>query len=346
MNFRSDNESPVAAEIMAALERANAGYAHAYGADRWTAGLNALFAEVFETEVEVFPVATGTAANSLCIAQMTPPYGSAYCHEGSHLYADECGAPEFYSGGKLVPLPGAQALITPATLRDALARTGYHGDHESRPSALSITQATELGTVYTPEAITELARTAHEAGLGMHMDGARLGNAVVALDCSPAQTTWRAGVDMLSFGATKNGALAAEAVVVFNRDYAEALGRRRKRGGHLFSKMRYISVQLETYLRDGLWLALARRANDAARLLAEGFEAAGLELITPAQANEVFVKLPAGVAARMREAGFEFHPWPGTPDVYRFVTSHATDTGEVRRLVELAASGKLESSAA
>lgn len=340
MNFRSDNEAPVAPEIMEALARANAGFAHAYGEDPFSAELKQRFAEVFETQLEVFPVATGTAANALCIAQMTPRYGAALCHQDAHLYRDECGAPEFFSGGKLLPLPGADGKLDAATVAAKLETLGAHGDHESKPCALSVTQATEYGTVYRPEELRELKQTVEPYGLGMHMDGARLANAIAALDCSPAEVTWKAGVDMLSFGATKNGALAAEAVVVFKPDYAIELARCRKRAGHLFSKMRYISAQLNAYLADGLWLRLAQRANESARALAAGLAAAPeVELMQMPMANEVFARIPDPLATELQDAGFEFHRWPGSRDVYRLVTSFATDAAEVEKLIALAGAG-------
>jgi len=332
VNFRSDNESPAAPEILKALERVNAGSEHAYGEDAITERLKVCFCEVFEKEVDVFPVATGTAANSLSIAQLTPPYGSALCYERSHVYNDECGAPEFFSGGKLITVEGVDGKITVETLQARLSELGGHGEHESKPSALSITQATERGTVYRLDEIAELADIAHDAGLGVHMDGARFGNAVESLCCSPAEVSWRAGIDILSFGATKNGVMAAEAVVVFNPNYGTELWRRRKRSGHLFSKMRYLSAQLEAYLKDDLWLRLAGQSNSAAQELANELSTIPrLTLEFPVQANELFVGMPRGVADGLRAAGFEFHATPGFADVYRLVMSHNTRIEDIRR---------------
>ncbi len=337
-NFRSDNESGVAPEIMAAILEANAGTSHSYGDDDFTARLERRFADVFEKEVGVFVVLTGGAANGLAVAQMCPPYGSVYCHEHSHLHTDECGGPEFFSGGaKLMTLPGEGAKIDPDTLEAALAATGDLGVHECLPSMLSLTQATEFGTVYDCEEIAELSRVAAGAGLGVHMDGARFANALVTLGCSAAEMTWKSGVDMLSFGATKNGAMAAEALIVFEPERAAGLGRRRKRAGHLVSKMRFVSAQLLAYLTDGLWLRSARAANAVAAQLAAGLaQIAGVELLYPVQSNEVFLRMPQSLADGLRDAGFEFHPWPGQPGVYRLVTSFNSTNRQARDFLDAA----------
>lgn len=335
MNFRSDNEAPVAPEIMEALARANSGADHSYGADAATARLQGQFSDLFETEVAVFPVITGTAANALSLAQSAPPYGVVYCHRESHIHTDECNAPEFYTGGaKLHALDGAHGRIDLAALKDALAATGFHGDHEPEPAAISLTQATEAGAVYAIDDIAALADMAHGRGLRVHMDGARIANAVARLGCAPADMTWRAGIDILSFGATKNGAMAAEAVVVFRRDLVDGLARRRMRGGHLLSKMRFVSAQLEAYIADGLWLALAARANRAASRLADGVSAiAGATLLHPVEGNELFVQLPAGAIDGMAGDGFEFHRWPGAEGTVRLVCSYAARDGDIDALI-------------
>lgn len=338
-DFRSDNEAPAAPEIMAALAAANTGSAHAYGDDPWTGRLAERFGAVFETELAVWPVATGTAANALALAELAPPWGAVYCHPDAHANADECGAPEFYSGGaKLVGVAGAHGKIDADRLARTLAATGAHGEHEALPSALSLTQATEAGTVYTPDEVAALAAAARRHGLGVHMDGARLGNALARLGCAPADATWRAGVDILSFGATKNGALAAEAVVDFRPGADSTLARRRKRGGHLWSKMRYLSAQLEACLEDGLWLRLAQRANAGAARLAAGLEALpGVALLHSVEANEVFVRAPPDVFAALRAADFEFHPWPGADDAFRLVVPWCVEDAEVERFLACAA---------
>jgi threonine aldolase len=337
-NFRSDNEAGVAPEILAALARANDGMAHSYGEDAVSERLQAHFCELFETQLRVFPLVTGTAANALAVAQLTPPYGSVYCHADAHLNTDECGAPEFYAGGaKLIGLPGAHAKLDPQVLGETLRYAGQLDDHECRASAVSLSQATEHGTAYTIDELTALCGIARTHGLRVHMDGARFANACAHLGATPAQLSWRTGVELLSFGATKNGAMMAEALVVFDPALAHELGRRRKRAGHLLSKMRFVAAQLDAYLEDGLWLRLARHANAAAQALSTGFAAiAGVELLHPVQANEVFLRLPAGLASALLEAGFEFHRWPRTDDCYRFVTAFDTPPEAVNALVRTA----------
>ena len=339
-NFRSDNEAPVAPEIMQALAAANRGAAHAYGSDVHTAALGQRLRDVFETELAVFPLVSGTAANALAVAQATPSYGAVICHEDSHLNTDECGAPEFFSGGaKLLTLPGPDARLEPAAVAACVARTAHVGDHASLPRLLSLTQATEFGTVYALDEIRDLGAVARESGLRVHMDGARFANALVTLGCSPAEMTWLAGVDLLSFGATKNGAMLAEALLVFDPALAAQLGRRRKQAAHLISKMRFVSAQLNAYLEDDLWLRLAGHANAQAARLAAGLGAVdAVHVLYPVQSNEIFARMPSRLAEGLRRAGYEFYPWPGRHDVYRLVTSHSTTTAEVDGLVAAASS--------
>lgn len=338
MNFRSDNEAPVAPEIMAAVLDVNAGSAHAYGNDAITARLNALFSDLFEAPVQVFPVATGTAANSLALSVLTPPWGGVYCHEESHVGIDESGAPEMFTGGaKMIGLPGGDGKFGPAALDAAVDHALAFGVHHVAPAAVSIAQATEAGTVYTSDEVAALAEVARGRGLGVHMDGARFGNALATLGCRPADVTWRAGVDVMSFGATKNGAMAAEAVVFFRPELAHAFGHRRKRGGQLFCKMRYVSAQFEAYLRDGLWLTLAGRANRAAMRLAEGLAALpGARIAHPVEANEIFTTLPESVTAGLLADGFGFHPWPAEEGVVRFVTAFDTADETIDVLLQAA----------
>jgi threonine aldolase len=306
MNFRSDNTAAVAPEILAALMEVNKGPAPAYGEDRWSRKLEQKFGDLFERDVRVFTVATGTAANSISLASAVPPWGSILCHREAHVECDEAGAPEFYSGGaKLTLIDGAAAKVTPEAVREALGRTA-RSIHSVMPSALSISQTTERGAVYQPHEVADLGEIARGEGLAFHMDGARFANAVAALKCKPADISWRAGVDLLSFGATKNGALAAEAIVCFNPAYAEEIERRRKRGGHLLSKNRFVAAQLLAYLDDDLWLKLAQRANAMAKKLGE---AAGSRLIVPVESNQVFVRLAPHAIAKLRAAGAEFYDW-------------------------------------
>jgi threonine aldolase len=302
--FKSDNTAPAAPEVMAALAEANRGYARGYGDDAWTARAEQRFAQVFGREVRVFLVGTGTSANALALATLVPPYGSVFCHEQAHIVRDECGAPEFMTGGaRLQLLPGAGAKLTPEALLRGIADNPT-AVHTVQPRAVSISQATELGTVYTPDELRALSTTARSHGLLLHMDGARFANAVASLGCTPAEAS--AGVDVLSFGATKNGALAAEAVVFFDRDRAADFEFRRKRAGHLFSKMRYVAAQWLAYLDDGLWLRLAARANAHARRIGE---AAGTLRLEQVEANEIFVRPGAAGIASLRSQGFEFYDW-------------------------------------
>ncbi|GAB4193573.1 MAG: low specificity L-threonine aldolase [Wenzhouxiangellaceae bacterium] len=336
-NFRSDNEAPVAAPILQALADCNSGSAHAYGDDQWSQRLDAAFSACFDTDVKVLPVATGTAANSIALAAMSPPWGSILCHQQAHIHNDECGAPEFYShGAKLAPLPGELGKLTAATVQDYLAQRGAHGVHESLPSALSLTQSCETGTVYQPDEIKALAAVAREHQLGVHMDGARFANAVVSLGCHPADITWRAGVDMLSFGASKNGAMAAEALLLFgNHALWDDVERRRKRAGHLLSKMRYLAVQLLAYLEDDLWLKLATQANRQASRFAVAVEQhPEAALAYPVQANEVFLRLAEDKLIAMQEQGLDFHLWPGSRDLARLVFAHSTTDAETDRLID------------
>ena len=339
INFCSDNVSGVSPEIMAAITAANDGAAMPYGQDEVSARLTAQFAEVFETDLAVFPVVTGSAANGLALASLAPPYGAIYCHADSHINSDECGAPEFFTaGGKLVPLDGEDCKIDPAALTRALDRSGAGMVHYVQPAVLSLTQATESGTLYRADEIRSLSDTAHERGLSVHMDGARFANALAATNASPAELSWRAGVDVLCLGATKNGAMAAEAVIFFNPDRARETGFRRKRGGHLLSKMRFLSAQLEAYLADGLWLRNAGRANARARELADGLAALpGARRLYPVEANEMFFELPAPVRAAFEAAGVLFYPWPRLgPGVIRLLTSFETTESEIQAALEIA----------
>ncbi|MEZ5648605.1 MAG: low specificity L-threonine aldolase [Alphaproteobacteria bacterium] len=330
MNFCSDNVTGASPEILTALVEASKGDVSSYGADPYTSRLETLLAEVFETKLAVFPVPTGTAANALSLAALTPPWGAVYAHAEAHVLVDECGAPEFYSGGaKMVGLPGGNGKLTVATLATILATSGKGDVHHNQPAAVSLSQATECGTVYTPAEIGAIDEVARSYGLPLHMDGARFTNALVKLGCNPAEATWKAGIDILSFGATKNGALMAEAIVVFRLDLAETLALRRKRAGHLLSKQRFVSAQLCAYLKDDLWLKNARHANEQAARLSKGLATVpGVRLLYPVEANEVFVHLPQTIRTGLEAAGFKFYPW-GSQEVeggaVRLVTAFNTE---------------------
>ena len=306
MQFLSDNTSTACPEILAALASVNRGRVHSYGDDEWTARLDRCFGDFFGTEVRAFALATGTAANSLSLATLSPPYGAIFAHEEAHIQTDECGAPAFFSGGaQLALLPGEHARISPQTFAQALADhpSVNVGLHSVQPAALSLTQMTEFGTVYRPAELKELCDLAHARALKVQMDGARFANAVAFLDCHPGDISWRAGVDVLSFGATKNGALAAEAVVFFDTSLVRDFELRRKRAGHLFSKSRYVAAQLLAYVESGLWRRNAQRTN----ALAQGVAAAARgRLLHPVEGNEVFVKLGVERRQQLRAAGFDF----------------------------------------
>lgn len=335
MNFASDNVAGVAPEIMAAIEAANLGAAMPYGADAVSTRLEPRCAAIFAHEVAVFPVATGTAANALALASLAPPWGAIYCHEDAHIATDECGAPEFFTGGgKLVPLPGAHGKLAPGPLADRLAEKA--AVHQVQPAVLSITQQTEAGTIYRPDEIGALSELAHRHGLTVHMDGARFANAVAGLGCAPAALTWQAGVDALSFGATKNGALAAEAVIFFDRARAGDFGFRRKRAGHLLSKGRFVAAQLEAYLTGDLWLRNARHANAMAARLAAGLaRLPGTRFLHPVEGNEVFIELPQRVIDRLAASGFGFYRWGAAP-ILRLVTAFDTPSESVDALIDAA----------
>ncbi|MEX0922797.1 MAG: low specificity L-threonine aldolase [Rhodovibrionaceae bacterium] len=339
-NFASDNTTGAAPQIVAALAEAmapeTAGPAMPYGNDPWTEKLRARVNELFEWDCAVFPVATGTAANSLALTALTPRYGAIYCHREAHINEDECGAPEFFTGGaKLVPLEGAHAKLDAETL--AAAVTGGGDIHHVQPAAVSITQASEKGAVYRPEEVAALSEVARSKGLALHMDGARFANAVARLGCSPAEITWKAGVDALSLGGTKNGCLAAEAVVFFDPARAGELGFYRKRAGHLFSKGRVLSAQLLAYLEDDLWLANAAHANSMAAKLAEGLTALGIELLHPVEANELFPRIPEAGRRALQAKGHVFYHYPAE-DAVRLVTAFCSRTEEVESfLADLAA---------
>jgi len=340
INFRSDNEAPVTPEIMAAITDANCGSAYSYGADTITAQLSQKFSLLFECEVSVFPVSTGTAANALALGHVTPSYGAIYCGEQAHVFMDECGAAGFYAGGAMIrTLPDVEGKITPEVFARALSSFGAHGDHEARPATLTVAQATECGTLYKPSELSALAEIAEQHEMVLHMDGARFANAVSALGCAPADITWRVGVDVLSFGATKNGALAAEAVIVFRPDLAIEFGRQRMRGGHLLSKMRYLSAQLTAYIEGDLWISLAYRANLAAQRLANGLsKLRGVEICYPVEANALFACFPESMIEGLTEDGFLFHRWPGRKGMVRLMCPYTLSLQDVDCFLEAACS--------
>lgn len=335
LNFRSDNVGTASPEILRAVEAANRDPAASYGDDDYSAAVNDAFSALFEAPVTVFPVATGTAANALSLACCARPWGAIYCHQEAHVHTSEGGATEFYSGGaKLVALPGENYKLPAATLRDALAAAERGIRNRSQPDAVTITQASEYGTVYRREEIAAIGALAREAGIRFHMDGARFANALATLGCSPAEMTWRAGVDILSFGVTKNGGMNADAIVVFDADLVEPLSYRLRRAGQTWSKMRFASAQLLAYVQDDLYLRLARHSNAiAARIGQELAALPGVELAAPVDANMLFLRLPDPAIQAIAAAGARFGRRRG--GVIRLVTRFDMDEAEAATLVDI-----------
>jgi len=335
IELRSDNAAGVAPELMAALAEANTGSALAYGGDDWSARLKQRAAEVFEhAGVSVFPVPSGTAANALALSALCPPWGSVLCHETAHIFVNEAGATSMFAGGAVMKgLPGAAHRLTPAAIERAFAETNWGDPHHSQPSVLSLTQLTDRGTMYSVEQLEALTAVARTRGLRVHLDGARLANAIARLGCTPAQATWKAGVDVLSLGAIKNGAMNTDAIVCFDPKLAEPLSYRLKRAGHVASKMRYPAAQLLAYLTGGLWLRLASTANAAMERLAAGLKARGVELLDEPPANMAFVRAGDALADQLERRGLLFYRMGG--GVIRLVTSWQTTPEQIDRALAL-----------
>lgn len=332
--FASDNAAPVHPRILEALSAINHAVAPSYGGDAHTKAAEARLRDVFETDCAVFLVATGTASCALALGALCPPWGAILVHRHGHCVDDEAGAPIFYTGGaQLLLLDGAHSKITPEALTLEAQKWRPEWVHGPQPFAVSISQATESGACYTPDEIAALAQVCRARSLKLHMDGARFANAVASTGATPAELTWKAGVDVLSFGASKNGALACEAIVCFDSAAAKALPHLRKRGGHLVSKHRYLAAQMNAYLDDDLWLALARHANAMAQDVAKVFTTRGCTLAHPVQANEVFAHLSDHQCEALHAAGIAFYPWAvDGPGVYRFIASWASERSDVEKL--------------
>lgn len=332
MDFRSDNTAAIAPALFDAMAAANHGTASGYGADDLSAQLDAAFSAFFETDVAVFPVSTGTAANGLALAHICPPWGRIIAHAEAHIERDECGAVAFFTGAQLDLLDGEHAKLSQAALASCLFAHSP-SVHSAPPKALSLTQATERGTLYTVDELRALTKLAHSAGLKVHMDGARFANALVALDCKPADISWRAGVDVLCMGATKNGGYACEAVVFFDPQMASDFAYRRKRAGQLGCKSRYTAAQWLAYLNPAVWQGQARHANLCARIIADAVPSL---LTGPAETNQVFLNLGPARKEQLRAKGIEFYDWGGRESgEARFVTSWQTEMEDVRFLVEV-----------
>lgn len=346
MIFASDNWAGVAPQINEALSNQATGMSAAYGSGALDQEIEQRFSEIFEREVAVFFVGTGTIANSLALASVNRPGGITLCHRESHMIEDECGAPEFFTGGgRLVPVDGMEGKISAENLQTELDRFDPDFVHHGQPMAVSITQLTEAGTAYTIDEISRLAAISHKHALPFHMDGARFANAMVHLDATPAQMSWQAGVDVLSFGGTKNGCWCAEALVFFDPEMARQLPFIRKRAGQLFSKHRFISAQFQAYFENGLWLELAQHSNRLADRLREAISSSNVcRLAWQTQANEIFLIMPTKLAERMHEQGAQFYPWrpphgfeeniAEREDMYRLVTSFANTDKDIDQFIE------------
>ena len=349
MNFASDNHYGVHPRILESLAEANAGTAMAYGGDDWTKKSEEELSKVFEKEIRVFWVTTGTAANGLSLSAITPPYGAVFCHSEAHIMGDECNSGEFFTAGaKIIGVQGREGKITAATLENCLKRF-VRGERDPKPKAVSITNATELGSVYSMDETKAISSLIKPRGLKLHMDGSRFANAVAGLGCSPAELTWKAGIDLMSFGATKNGALLLDAVIFFDLQLAEDFAHRRVRAGQQVSKARYLGAQMMAYLKDGLWLDNAGRANALARKLAEGLrQSLKVRVAHPVEANMVYAVMPRGQYDQLIASGVKFYPRMASElvgqikeneIVVRLVLSFATPEADVDRLLELVRAG-------
>jgi threonine aldolase len=335
IKFASDNVAGACPEVLDAVIKANEGDSTPYGNDQISTELQDKFSEIFEKEVIVFPTASGTAANALALSTMTPSFGNIYCHKLSHINTDECGAPEFYTGGgKLVTLQGVKGKITANELDESITGAGIV--HHTQPSSVSITQVCETGEVYQLDEIKKISDVTHKHNLNMHMDGARFANALVSLDCSPAEMTWKSGIDVLSFGATKNGCLAAEAIIFFKKDLVGNTAFLMKRAGHLLSKMRFVSAQLDAYITNDVWLKNARHANDMGKRLSEGLNNhSDINLSYSTEANEVFATFPRNKIEHLNSEGYTINEdeWDGK--AVRLVAAWNTKDNDVDEFLEI-----------
>ena len=332
--FASDNVTSACPEVMDALIEANLGIAGSYGDDEWSSILKTSLSKVFETEVEVYLAVTGTASNALALSALTPVFGKIYCHELSHINTDECGAPELFTGGaKLNSMRSSNGRISASELDEIVRGSG--NVHVTQPSVVSITQSCETGTVYPLEEIQQISIIAHKHKMSVHMDGARFANALVSLDASPAEMTWKSGVDVLTLGGTKNGCLAAEAIIFFKPEMVGNFPFLHKRSGQLLSKMRFISSQLNAYVSDDLWIKNARHANAMAKILSEGLNHfSNIELAYPTQSNEVFVHLPRDVIDYLNNSGYDVNEEELDGKAVRFVTAWDTKLEDIDNLLE------------
>ena len=333
--FASDNVTGACPEVMDAVVDANSGIATSYGDDEWSSRLQTKLSEIFETDVEVFLAVSGTASNALALSALAPVFGKIYCHELSHINTDECGAPELFTGGaKLIPMRSSNGRIKANELAETIRGSG--NVHVTQPSVVSITQSCETGTVYQLDEIKAISKIARKHKMSVHMDGARFANALASLDVSPAEMTWKSGVDVLTLGGTKNGCLAAEAIIFFKSDMVGNFPYLHKRSGQLLSKMRFISSQLEAYVTDDLWIRNAQHSNSMAKILSEGLNAfSNIELAYPTQSNEVFVYLPRELIDYLNNAGYDINEEELDGKAVRFVTAWNSELKDVDRLLEV-----------
>ena len=335
VKFASDNVTGACPEVLEAILKSNDEDRTPYGNDELSRNLQHKFSEIFEKEVIVFPTASGTAANALALSTMTPSFGNIYCHRLSHINVDECGAPEFYTGGaKLINLEGINGKIIAEELDNSI--TGKGVVHHTQPSSVSITQLCETGVAYQLDEIKKISEVAHKHKLNIHMDGARFANALVSLNCSPAEMTWKSGIDVLSFGATKNGCFAAEAIIFFNKDLVGNLPFLMKRAGHLLSKMRFVSAQLDAYISNDVWLKNAKHANAMGKKLSQGLTShKNIKLAYPTDANEVFVKIPKNVIDQFNSQGYKINDEEWEDKAVRLVTAWNTDPSDVESFLRI-----------
>ena len=335
VQFASDNVTGACPEVLEAIIKANDGDRTPYGNDQISTDLQNKFSEIFEKPVIVFPTASGTASNALALSTMTPSFGNIYCHRFSHINTDECGAPEFYTGGaKLVNIYGVDGKITAKELDENVI--GKDIVHHTQPSSVSITQLTETGEAYQLDEIKEISDVAHHHKLNVHMDGARFANALVSLNCSPAEMTWKSGIDVLSFGATKNGCLAAEAIIFFKPELVGNLPFLMKRAGHLLSKMSFVSAQLDAYISNDVWLKNAKHANLMGKKLSNGLNKyPQIKLAYPTYANEIFVKIPEKIIKQLNSEGYTINDDEGEGKAVRLVTAWNTDPNDIDNFLNI-----------
>ena len=331
--FASDNVTPACPEVMEAINQANIGNIESYGHDKWSKVLDNKFSELFEKDVKVFTAVTGTAANSLALSSITPSYGNIYCHKISHINVDECGAPEFFTGGaKLITIDGDDGKFNSDELKKNIRGSGVV--HNTQPASVSITQSCETGVIYKLDEILKINQVAKENGMKIHMDGARFSNAIASLNKSPAEATWKLGIDVLTFGGTKNGCMDAEAIIFFNPSDVNNFQYLQKRSGQLLSKARFLSSQLDAYITDGLWLRNATHANDMARKLSEKLSKINsFELTYPTESNEIFIKMPKNIQDHLNNEGYSAIPDDMFDGSVRFVTAWNTNLNDIENLI-------------